>query len=940
MKVINSLIPLKFWLLCLCLNLVSFVSAQLKFQQHNTRQAIYSGIVCAMVDINGDYNDDLLTLDQSKSLWLGVNNGSGYFFWKKLDYSASDPLWSIAVADIDRNGRNDILIGGDYYGIQVFYQTENGFRRDTITDSQFYSQSSTVYDINKDGWLDFTICDDNAKTRVFENKKGELFNNYSWINLSQANKTDEEGNYGCLWSDLDQDGDGDLYISKCSPKASERTDPRRINLYYKQDSNAFRESARELGIACDEQSWITVSGDVNDDGRFDLIVANHYGPSIVYTQDSIGQFIDHTLESGIALTTFPFQMALEDWDNDGDLDLLSVGSGVEYFSNDGKGVFTKENLQMEFPDFTSLSWGDINADGCLDIYSSYAGLVNNPSIVADKLWYGTPNNNHWVSFGLAGKSSNPNGIGAIIHIHTGEKVQIRELQSGTSYGLQKSLNVHFGLGNYKRIDSMFIFWPSGIVDRFFDIPVDQFYLTGEGSCITPRTKIFPRGVINLCSGEDIELTSYVQYDKLLWSHGAKEDTIKVNQTGSYFYKAVNRFNCPIVSENTTLIIDPVENPRLNISGEKILCPGEKITLEVTGYKNLIWSNNSTDTVLIVDNPGIFYAKYLGLCKDFTTDSIRLRYNSEAIVPQIKADTLYGPDTARLHSDLDNTLWYNEQMDKIPLFEGKDFESQKINSARSFWARTYTKEAYTPLKGGMKSPVYTGGAYPASFLNPEMFFEAYSDFTLDSVTVFTDTEGERELALKFKGDTQFIQTIRHTLNKGMNRLYLGFRCFAGKNYSILTNPKVNQNNFGYVSPRLERSNTAFTYPFVFGDVCKISNSSVGDIYYYNFFDWSIKPIENICYSDWVEVPVVMITTDIKDDSSNSFHIMLNAEKNKLSVNRSDKDVAQLTLYNIQGQLIQSTRHSNLLSTQQLTTGYYILYCLMQDGKSYSLKFWKE
>ncbi|MCC6815840.1 MAG: CRTAC1 family protein [Saprospiraceae bacterium] len=899
------------------------VFSQLKFKQHNTRQNIHSGIICGVVDINGDYYDDLLVLDEGKQLWLGTNNGNAYFFWKKLDYKSTQPLWSIAVADLDRNGLNDILIGGDFYGVRILYQEQLGFRNDTVSSSQFYSQASSIYDINKDGFLDFTLCDDNAKTRVFENINGELYNNYTWIDLSQIIPQNEEGNYGCLWSDMDQDGDGDLYISKCSAKAKDDPkDPRRINLYYQQQADfTFIENAKILGIASSEQSWISVSGDLDGDGRFDLIVANHYGPSQVFQQNSNGSFDDRTVDSGIKLNSFPFQFALEDWDNDGDLDLLSVGSDVELFLNNGSGVFERGNIEMDFPKFTSLSWGDINEDGILDIYASYAGLINNPTIIPDRLWLGESNNNHWISIGLKGKKSNENGIGAIVKIHLGEKIILRELQSGTAYGLQKSLNLHFGLGSSNKIDSMFIHWPSGIVDRFFDIPVDQYFLCSEGSCITPRNKIFPRGEINLCEGENLELLSYVLYDNLLWNTGDKKDTILVNKSGSYFYKAVNKFNCPIVSENTTLKIDPEENPRLNYSGEVILCEGENISLSVSGFENIIWSNKATSSTILVNQEGSYSAKYIGICRDFYTDTVKVKIATKIELPVIAPDTLKGPGTTILESNIDDTYWYNNKSDPNPIYEGRAYKTDSILKDRSFWARSFSGTSYTPLTGGMKVPSYDDAGLPGNFLNPRTYFEAFKNFVLDSISVYTDSAGIRIFELGKLNDTVIYQRISHSLEKGLNRIYLGFQCYSGQKYTLGTNTAQNQQNFNHRSPRLLRSNKGFNYPFVIGELCKINTSEFGDSYYYGMFDWKITEEEHICYSEWVEVPVHVIITNSGDINKFSNNSIITLRSGEIYV-ESDQKMKSLKIYTINSQLL-SQSSNNSLSVSTLIPGIYIL-----------------
>ena len=46
-------------------------NSQVIFQEKKFEKSFYSGITTAVADINGDYIDDLIILDQSKKLWIG-----------------------------------------------------------------------------------------------------------------------------------------------------------------------------------------------------------------------------------------------------------------------------------------------------------------------------------------------------------------------------------------------------------------------------------------------------------------------------------------------------------------------------------------------------------------------------------------------------------------------------------------------------------------------------------------------------------------------------------------------------------------------------------------------------------------------------------------------------------------------------------------------------
>ena len=50
--------------------------------------------------------------------------------------------------------------------------------------------------------------------------------------------------------------------------------------------------------------------------------------------------------------------------------------------------------------------------------------------------------------------------------------------------------IHFGLGQRKTVDSLEITWPSGVVHRLVNVPIDQIVTVKEGLGIVPRN--FPK----------------------------------------------------------------------------------------------------------------------------------------------------------------------------------------------------------------------------------------------------------------------------------------------------------------------------------------------------------------------------------------------------------------------------------------------------------------
>ncbi len=74
-------------------------------------------------DFNGDGRDDVLFTNNARQLLLGLHNGSDYSF-QVLPYPYADGTLPIAVADIDGNGRADILLRrADTGSVFVWYMS-------------------------------------------------------------------------------------------------------------------------------------------------------------------------------------------------------------------------------------------------------------------------------------------------------------------------------------------------------------------------------------------------------------------------------------------------------------------------------------------------------------------------------------------------------------------------------------------------------------------------------------------------------------------------------------------------------------------------------------------------------------------------------------------------------------------------------------------------
>ncbi len=133
------------------------------------------------------------------------------------------------------------------------------------------------------------------------------------------------------------------------------------------------------------------------------------------------------------------------------------------------------------------AFGDLDNDGHID--AVIEDLDGAPMILHNA----GGDDNHWVTFELAGTKSNRLAIGARLKATTGSVVQTEEVRSGTSFLSQNDLRVHFGLGKATMIDSLEVRWPSGKTETLKNIVPDRFYSILEGKGIVPDSAIRPTG---------------------------------------------------------------------------------------------------------------------------------------------------------------------------------------------------------------------------------------------------------------------------------------------------------------------------------------------------------------------------------------------------------------------------------------------------------------
>ncbi len=457
------------------------------------------------------------------------NLGNGRFENVADLTGVGDDGWGCGVcaADYDDDGWVDLYVTN--YGPNRLYRNLGGERFEDVTEragvgDAGWGASCSFFDAEGDGDLDLYLAnyvegdlDDVLTARrstTWQEKAKVMAGPFGmrgdrdrfWLNegegrfrlaSEEAGLTDEAESYGLgvLASDLDLDGDVDIYVAN---------DSNPNFLFQNLGDGTFEDiggwcgagysadGAAQAGMGVD-------AADFDGDGRPDILVTNFARDHCtLYRNEGDLFFLDVTREWGLHRFTYEnlsWGCAFFDPDLDADLDVVIVNGHIypqvdhhpeidetyrqriTLLRRDGdalEDVRGRAGPGLEQPiSARGLAVGDYDDDGDPDLFVT--GMDCAPLLLRND----SERRGHWLKVRLLSERGAP-VPNARARVVTGDRTQLGEIRCGSTYQSQNSADLLFGLGVHDRVDTLEVQWPDGSVVVRTDVPGDRLTTLSAG----------------------------------------------------------------------------------------------------------------------------------------------------------------------------------------------------------------------------------------------------------------------------------------------------------------------------------------------------------------------------------------------------------------------------------------------------------------------------
>jgi len=443
-------------------------------------------------DVNGDGFPDLLA--GGSRLFLNAGDGT---FARVEHFPAVRGARGGLFADLDNDGDPDLVVFRT--GHPVLLENADGSFTDRTPEAMrrpeaHQTEAAAVLDVDGDGLLDIYLANYEKRPNPpwARGTPDSLWRNLGGFEFEDASdrirgvSAEPMCGRGAVPLDFDDDGDTDLYV------ANYRLDPDFLLVNRGKDGLVNEARARGVEGECDKGYFGhgigPAAGDLNGDGRIDLLVGNLAHPRYIGFSDLTRVFLssgppgytfaDTFRASGLRYEETHSNVSLGDVDLDGDLDAFLTcvyrGRKSTLNLNDGTGGFRDVTwlAGLRVDNAWGSAFADVDGDGDLDLAVRSGGI---------RLFLNDGPTGGFVGIRLSATDEwNGPAVGARVTLSGAGPDQVREVCGGTGTGCQDDASLRFGTGSAEGPFILTVRWPSGRVQRIYDVAPGKVYRLPEG----------------------------------------------------------------------------------------------------------------------------------------------------------------------------------------------------------------------------------------------------------------------------------------------------------------------------------------------------------------------------------------------------------------------------------------------------------------------------
>ncbi len=345
-----------------------------------------SGLIAA--DFNKDGRPDVAlgtSINGRVALSIYLSNTSGFAAPINVILNAAPDIYgggisSLKVGDFNKDGHSDLLavLPNTYALVPLVGDGQGNFAVTGYISNGLYPRETVIDDFTGDGNADLVVT-----------TEGRTYGS-GLISLLQGKGTGEFNgikNYAAplsptkiLTADFDGDGKLDLLTLGGGCLSDPCANKGMVSLRVGKGNGDFREPTTfEVG----NNPLSVVAGHFNADGKLDLAVTNNNSNTVsILLANGTGGFAAAT---DLPVSAKPRSIAAGDFNGDGKTDLVvshlpfSLDNKLSILLGDGQGGFGAPTLMSIALPLFSLTVGDLNHDGKLDIVGSPIAYINSVS---------------------------------------------------------------------------------------------------------------------------------------------------------------------------------------------------------------------------------------------------------------------------------------------------------------------------------------------------------------------------------------------------------------------------------------------------------------------------------------------------------------------------------------------------------------------------------